>query len=133
MEPNQMSDEFWIPTVVEQKIVRAEKGAYVMEFSKHPAMNLAKFTEKAGYEEEMSDADAETMYWKNVNLRADVRSGAPLYGIDNEVSLFPEKCNTWNLNKINGEDSIIHQLNANMPGILTPFLNNGSRNTSFGW
>lgn len=37
------------------------------------------------------------------------------------------------MNKIDDKVSIIHELEHDMPGILSPFLNNGMRNTAFGW
>lgn len=138
MTPNRMDGSFYMPTIVAQKIIRAEKGAFVMEYQTKPAMTLAEFTEKAAAfqdEDDTSDINFENMYWKDIRSRANQQPDAPspLYGIDTEVSLFPDKCTTWNLNKIDGKDSIIHNLDVDMPGILTPFLNNGTRNTSFGW
>lgn len=54
------------------------------------------------------------------------------YGIDNPVSLFPETCKYWNLNKFTSLESLIHNKNIHMSGITDPWLYVGGPLTAFG-
>lgn len=53
------------------------------------------------------------------------------YSIDNDISLFDERCEYWNLNRLSSTDSIIHD-DTNMRGITRPYLYVGSMFTAFG-
>lgn len=80
--------------------------------------------------------------WKKKDLNeledafwASFSSKKPMpYGIDNEISLFPDCCTTWNLNKFTPQESPIHINNGDqkMPGITEPYIYVGVALSAFG-
>lgn len=91
-------------------------------------MEYAEFLiETKKFEQNQSDSS----FWEDIERRSSVDAINPIYGIDNEESLFPNEYKFWNLNKITSDVSIIHQT-SDMPGVNTPYWNIGMRYTSFG-
>lgn len=55
-----------------------------------------------------------------------------MYSIDNGTTLFEDETTVWNLNKLQKKDSYIHEaVGEDLPGVLTPFLYLGMKNTAF--
>lgn len=81
------------------------------------------------------DVNPENSFWNKVKMTetAFKNTQRPIYAIDNEISLFDDSVNDWNLNRLTKEHSIIHDLQADIPGVLTPFVNAGMKYTAFGW
>lgn len=77
-----------------------------------------------------TDMDVENMFWRSVKSKKQMER---VYGIDIPISLFPDSCKEWNMNKLSGKDTIIHSLDNELEGILSPFLYIGMRNTAFGY
>lgn len=73
-----------------------------------------------------SVCDHEDAFWASLG-----REEEHLYGVDNEISLFDERCEYWNLNRFRSADSLIHD-GIDMPGITKPYLYVGSMFTAFG-
>lgn len=76
--------------------------------------------------------DLENAAWNNLKNRSKPKikkNDDPIYGIDDEVSLF-EKDDIWNMNNFSSEHSIIHG-DIKIPGVNTTFVNIGMQNTWF--
>lgn len=113
---------------------KAEKvgDGYVILYHRKKKMMFEEFQNQAmALDREIGTRTIEQMEdlcWDNVKSA----KSAPLYAIDNPVSLFTRHCSSWNLNKLSEKDSIIHGNEKNtMNGIHTSFAFIGSAFTSF--
>eukprot|EP00242_Pyramimonas_sp_CCMP2087_P000247 CAMPEP_0198229740 /NCGR_PEP_ID=MMETSP1445-20131203/114280_1 /TAXON_ID=36898 /ORGANISM="Pyramimonas sp., Strain CCMP2087" /LENGTH=830 /DNA_ID=CAMNT_0043910213 /DNA_START=305 /DNA_END=2798 /DNA_ORIENTATION=+ len=70
----------------------------------------------------------EREFWKRITY------APPLYGADVEGSLFDEKCNGWNVRKLNTVLSRTLESNGlSLPGVTTPYLYWGMWRSAFAW
>lgn len=78
-----------------------------MEFGEYQQLGLNMDKNNKG----KSIAEQEDRFWREIALRTNDESKAPLYAIDNEIVLFArgQKC-SWDLSKLTSSDSLIHQV-----------------------
>lgn len=131
MDGINLPDNFPVPTPVKQRFAKAKFGIYVVCNSEENAMTFSEFRD-ATQHKISNGSNPENEFWKNVKKRLDAQE-SPIYGIDNHMSLFPDSVKDWNLGKLTKNESLIHGTENEMPGILTPFLYNGSMFTCFAW
>lgn len=131
-----LEEDIEIRTAVTQKTAIASNGVYLLSFDKklNKTMTYKQFAAKTAemenqFEVNETDIDAENIFWESVK---DPNTN-PIYGIDNPISLFPDSCDTWNMNKLSGKDTLIHSMDHELEGILSPFLYIGMRHTAFAW
>lgn len=122
VKPNEIGDDFMIEKIITQKFQVAGKGVLVHDYDVRliSSKTFKEFCEEAvqlGLD--TPDENSETSFWNCIKQPDTLVS---LYGIDNEVSLFPKTCLIWNMNNVNvlrGSESLIHKLEHNIPGINT--------------
>lgn len=112
---------------VEQTILKENKGIYLINFGAGKTLQSAEFGKLAA---EMPNC-TEKLFWNHI--KSAKNQITPIYGIDNHCSLFPNELDIWNLNKLTGNDSMIHRLDVEMPGVLSSLVNHGLPYTSFGF
>lgn len=141
MTSKKAEGNFPIPTAVIQNVYGASQGAYLMSYDEETVktMTYSEFSKTAtSFEakfasENETAAETENSYWQYIKGRK-TRMDKPIYGIDNPISLFPESCDVWNMNKLSQNDSLIHSItDETLDGILTPYVYIGMRNTTFAW
>lgn len=78
-----------------------------MEFEEYQQLGLNMDNIDKG----KSMAEQENRFWREIALRTNDVSKAPLYAIDNEIVLFARgQTNCWDLSKLTSSDSLIHQV-----------------------
>lgn len=90
-----------LTNVVLQSVVALTKSSYEISYDKKTSMTYEQFVEMAGANN-TPISDAEKSYW------ASIEKNRPVYAIDNEFSLFADRTEQWNLNRLTRNDSIIH-------------------------
>lgn len=109
-----------------------DQAVYQLNY-KRSELSMQEFLTKSSSFDQKTNTkeNIEDLFWRNVDERANVNVCNPVYGIDNEVSLYQRDCQFWNLNKITSDVSIIHTT-SDMPGVNTSFWYAGMTFTSFG-
>lgn len=120
---------------VEQDIEKlSENKVYRWYIKSECQMTIKEFriaSSKFENETQTSAKNMEDQCWDNVELRSTVEVATPIYGLDNEKSLYPENFEPWNLNKISPNVSIIHGT-GKIRGVNTPYWNMGMKFAAFG-
>lgn len=126
MEGIEISDDFPVPTPYEQKFTSAGLGAHVVYFDKKKPMSFKKFQSAT----QENGNCTENKFWQNVKCPSK-KQIKPIYGTDNEMSFFTSAQNVWNLGKLTKNESLIHGIDMDVPGVLTSYVYNGSGFTCF--
>lgn len=106
---------------------------YEVSFDVKTKLSMAQFSTLSNDFDQAThnNGNIEDSFWLNLHQRATGNVLNPLYGIDNEISLYQRDFECWNLNKITPEASIIHTT-SDMIGVNTPLWNAGMKFTCFG-
>lgn len=129
-----IDDNLLLNKVLKTNLHKVKNGVFGMSFAEKyktqkTYSEFVDFAKKSGLDQE--EENSEKSFWEFV--RNPKCSKVPLYAIDNDMTLFPETCSTWNLSQIKAEESVIHQLDVDLPGVLKPYTYFGMRNTCFAW
>lgn len=126
MQRIEVADEFPVPKPYVQKFEAAKFGTYVIKYYKERGMTFAQFCDAA----QNNGNSSENQFWNNIKKPSHEQI-SPIYGNDNQMSLFADGDDVWNLSKITKNESLIHAIEIDMPGVLQPYLYNGSGFTCF--
>lgn len=116
MGSKSLPDSFILKTVVTQfrdEIAASPSSAFNLNFETSEKMTYAEYVRMAMEIEapfkKMTIAQIEDRFWQNADeVAKGTAKFVPKYAIDNEVSLFPDTCPIWDLNKFSAKESLIH-------------------------
>lgn len=87
-------------------------SAYDISYDYKKTLSYKDYAEKARDLEKkignLSINEYEDLHWQSLSSKNAL--DAPLYAIDNNKSLFPNSCQSWNLNRFTYKESIIHRV-----------------------
>lgn len=108
-ESQEVESDLKLTTVISQKAKKLLLGGFDLAFSKKPtSMLYAKYSKLSIARENrhdignMSLANIEDMHWKTIC------ESAKLYALNNQMSLFGENVQIWNLDRFTKSHSSIH-------------------------
>lgn len=124
-----LPNDYRLVNVVKQSVESIGNGFNLL-YAKQKPIRLEKFQTMAkGMEAEIKSESLDALenrFWETLSS-----NNAIMYGIDNEISLFGDKCKIWNLNKLSPRESSIHGQQL-MRGINSSFLYIGAPLSMFG-
>lgn len=128
MQQIEVADNFPVPIPYQQKFEAAGLGTYLINYHKKKPMTYAQFLNATKNYGNCTEDE----FWHNVKKETG-KQITPIYGNDNAMSLMTGSSDVWNLSKITEKESLIHATDMKIPGVLSPYLYNGSGYTCFPW
>lgn len=128
----ELPNEFPLTNAITQKVTTVANGISMIERIDQDVINASDFKELAMKSNNEDSQNVEDQYWSFVRKPKKI---CPLYSIDNDITLFDDQTTVWNFSKIEKTDSMIHEAanDVSIPGVLTPYVYIGTKNSAFGW